>query len=247
VQGGGLSPGTNTTAQSEKNAIKEKILRLILADFKSEISAWLRDHGKGPLDDETLALIMALPECFPQQEDILQHVHDNTIPYYEKEENTYKLRQAIEANTTSKQLLDNISGLFTGITTVDLNTLSEDYRTSARNATCDGIMEELASAINTTAEVDENSFEDIFQKSSVEDVAYMERIYWRLRSQNGGSDNFKNFEWTVIRRAYFGGSQELWNIFRVIVKEQAYLQDTKTDYADFLAEISPDIDKLNDE
>jgi hypothetical protein len=154
VAGNGLQPGT-TTAQSEKNAIKEKILRLILADFKSEISAWLQEHGKGPLDDQTLALIMAMPECFPQDLDILQHIHDNTIPYYENDANTSELREKIETNQTNKELLDKVSVLFSSISAVDITTLSEDNTEATRNATCSALME-LAETETITTELKSN-------------------------------------------------------------------------------------------
>ena len=105
----------------------------------------------------------------------------------------------------------------------------------------------LKNTLNITVDVEEQSFDDILNDASQADITYMEKMYWRLRKENGEKNNFTGFEWTSARLAYFRGSQDLWNIFRVIAREQGYLEDTKTDLADFLIEISPDIEKLSDE
>jgi predicted chitinase len=190
VQGGGLQPGT-TTAQSEKNLIKEKILRLILADFKSEISAWLRDHGKGPLDDETLALIMALPECFPQDADILEHINDNTIPYYENETNTSELREKIETNQTNKELLDKVAEQFSSISAVDITTLSEDNIEATRNATCTALVDDINSTIATGLTVLVNS--DTLKTANTVFVITGQtfKLDAKYNVTNGGEVNFK--------------------------------------------------------
>jgi hypothetical protein len=105
----------------------------------------------------------------------------------------------------------------------------------------------MVATLNTAIDVGEQSFDDILSGASQADIAYMEKTYWRLRKENSDKNNFTGFEWTAARLAYFRGRQDLWNIFRVIAKEQGYLEETKTDFADFLIEISPDIEKLSDE
>jgi hypothetical protein len=245
IQGGSTGGTDSVTAQADP--IKDRIIVLILEQFEKEIAVWLATNGKGGEEDDEITRAAALPLCFPQDYDVLKHLQEETISYYSMPENTSKLRNTIEAKAGNRQLLDDLKSLFANQQTVDLNKIENTKKELASEATCQGLLEELAAAINTEEEVSEASFDDLFKQSSVEDVAYMERIYWRMRSQNSGSDNFKNFEWTTIRRAYFLGDQNLWKLFRAIAIEQGYLQDTKTDFADFLIEVAPDIEKLADE
>jgi hypothetical protein len=139
VSGG--SSGANQLNQVNRNAIKEQLLRLILADFKIEINTWLANHGKGPLDDETIAFIMALPECFPEDAEVLEHLNENIIPYYDNDANIAQLRTAIEANQPGRELLDEIARQFHSLDQVSILSLNQEDRDNIRNTVCDALVE----------------------------------------------------------------------------------------------------------
>jgi hypothetical protein len=133
------SSQNTTTQQSEKNLIKEKVLRLILADFKTEITTWLQSNGKGGEEDELLLRTTALPTCLPEDADFLDYAKETIIPYYENTTHTYELREKIETDQSSITLLDKIANQFNQADSVDWSEISQTDKEAARNLTCQAV------------------------------------------------------------------------------------------------------------
>ncbi|MFZ5970716.1 MAG: hypothetical protein ACOYXA_03915 [Bacteroidota bacterium] len=139
VAGGGLNTGSATSQDAQDlNAIKEKILAIILEDFKEEITAWLRINGKGGEDDPDVLLALALPECFPQDADKLKHINESTIPYFENHKS--ELQQKIETDQSNKQLFDRIAKSFLGKQVV-WSKVSEEDQEATQSAVCKVLVE----------------------------------------------------------------------------------------------------------
>ena len=73
--GGSVSQSTNTTnpAMTNSYALEQRLLTELLQDFDQKIDWWLENNEKGPLDEKTLRLLQALPQCLPpDSEELIQ-------------------------------------------------------------------------------------------------------------------------------------------------------------------------------
>jgi hypothetical protein len=132
---GGTTANTQA-AIAQVDPIKDKIIVQILERFGDQISAWLKVNGKGGEEDDEVLLAAELSSCFPQNENILSHINDVTIPYYKKEENTPELREKIESDSDIKELLSKIASKFSNRDVVDINKASEEDQDKLTNALC---------------------------------------------------------------------------------------------------------------
>jgi len=132
----GQAINANTAAA---DPIKEKIIVSILEQFEEEVAAWLRTHGKGGEDDDDILLAMAMPACFPLNENILQHTSEQTIPYFK--EHPSELLEKIESKQDEKLVFDRLRELVNGATKIDWNKVSEEDKEQAREATCRATVE----------------------------------------------------------------------------------------------------------
>ena len=87
VDGGStINPDNLTVAQLENLLeIQDKILLLLLQDYKSRISNWLQVNGKGPLSAFEMRMLEDLPGCFPADENVLIPLRDEVIPEIEND------------------------------------------------------------------------------------------------------------------------------------------------------------------
>ena len=84
---GGINPDNLTVAQLENLLeIQDKILLLLLQDYKSRITNWLQVNGKGPLSAFEMNMLEDLPGCFPADENVLIPLKDEVIPEIENNE-----------------------------------------------------------------------------------------------------------------------------------------------------------------
>ncbi|MFN5073569.1 MAG: nucleic acid/nucleotide deaminase domain-containing protein, partial [Cyclobacteriaceae bacterium] len=179
VAGGGLNPGSNTTAQADP--IKDRIIVLILEQFEEEIAAWLRINGKGGEDDPDVYLAAELPMSFPKHAAFLTHLKTEVIPYFK--EHPEKLRNEVERS--NKAVLDKSEKLFKTKDDVEWTKVEVSDQELLRDATGTSLMNLAGGEINTSEIIDlipdcgrkhvgkDKPFGSLFLISYPEDCSYM--------------------------------------------------------------------------
>lgn len=139
ITGSRLPPGSSTaSATVQADPVKDRIIVLLLEQVREEIAAWLRMNGKGGEEDHQVLRMEELPECLPRDVNILNHIHDHTIPYFS--EHPAELRATLESNPASKELLDSVALSFSQADAVVWEKINQDEREALQDATCPAIV-----------------------------------------------------------------------------------------------------------
>jgi hypothetical protein len=136
------SSGTNTNNSNnvQPDPIGDRIIVLLMQDFKSRMNAWLRNNGKGGEEDDDVLLAADLPSCFPKDADAIISLRDNKVDYYEK--SPAELRgKLIENRAENAQLFEGFKNLFSNVDDVDLAKLPAEKSEQLSDDACNAIIE----------------------------------------------------------------------------------------------------------
>ncbi|MEQ8682863.1 MAG: hypothetical protein RID25_24070, partial [Cyclobacteriaceae bacterium] len=81
--------------------VREQLIKELLQHYKDEISVWLENQDKGPLDDHILSRLLSLPDCLPENEEDLNVVLEKIEAFLEDPQSLMSLLEEDEENEES--------------------------------------------------------------------------------------------------------------------------------------------------